>query len=503
MWWGEESWKGSTPAEYQLQPGKAEVVWSPYQKLTLIPLLKDGELVRYILNTNDSWFQQILDLSETAVSRHPELYQDQPIQFHRYNLPYRFYENPPEVLIAGAGMGNDVASALRNGAGHITAVEIDPLIVQEGQQLHFEKPYQSDRVDIVIDDARSFIQNTHKTYDLIVFSILDSHTTNSYYTNIRLDNYVYTVEAMQATRRLLKPGGILTLSFSSERPWFAAHLREVLIQAYGKEPLLFSADTSFFVIGEGDHVETVLAENPELRNFVEAHSDVKLEQADLITDDWPYLYQQNRGIPVVIWAFSIGLMGVSWLTFRRLNRSSEGIQWHFFFLGAAFLLLEVQIISKIALLFGTTWLVNSIVISVLLFFNLLSNVVVYRIPDFHRRYAYIGLFITILLGYLIPTNALFIESQVLRALAAASLYCSPAFFAGLVFISSFQKIGFRAEAFGSNLIGSLVGGLLESLSFWIGIRALVIVAALLYSLSWLTISRSPLKQSVIVDVEPS
>ena len=43
--------------------------------------------------------------------------------------------------------------------------------------------------------------------------------------------------------------------------------------------------------------------------------------------------------------------------------------------------------------------------------------------------------------------------------------------------------GFRAEAFGSNLVGSLVGGLLESLSYLIGIKALVIVAAVLYAAS--------------------
>src|SRR5262249_17599919 len=75
-------------------------------------------------------------------------------------------------------------------------------------------------------------------------------------------------------------------------------------------------------------------------------------------------------------------------------------------------------------------------------------------------------------------------------LAAMALYCSPVFFAGLVFISSFREAGFRAEAFGSNLLGSLVGGLLDSLSFAIGLNALVLVAALLYLLSLLTMSRA-------------
>jgi hypothetical protein len=39
-WWGEESWKGSVTAEYELTPGQAETIWSPYQKLTIFPLKK-------------------------------------------------------------------------------------------------------------------------------------------------------------------------------------------------------------------------------------------------------------------------------------------------------------------------------------------------------------------------------------------------------------------------------------------------------------------------------
>jgi spermidine synthase len=504
QWWGEQSWKGSLVTEHILKPGPPETFWSPYQKLTLIPLKKDQEIVRYILNTNDSWFQQILDLSGAAVAKHPELYayEDIPVAYHQYNLPYQFYPNPPKVLIAGAGMGNDVAAALRNGAKQVVAVEIDPLIYEKGKQLHFERPYQSNRVEFHVDDARSFVQNTKEQFDLVVFSILDSHTTSSYYTNIRLDNYVYTVEAMKATKRLLKPDGLFVMSFSSERPWFTKRLRDVIAQAFGKPPLMIQTNVSFFVTGSNTRIDASLSANPRLKEFIDSHSNIKLEEADLVTDDWPYLYQQHRGIPTIVWILSGGLIGICWLTFSRLHRHSGGIQWHFFFLGAAFMLLEVQIISKLALLFGTTWLVNSIVITTLLFFILLANLVVSHFPEFPRKLAYMGLFVTLVLSYLIPINELFYESLFLRGSVATALYCSPVFFAGLVFIASFRQIGFRAEAFGSNLLGSLVGGLLDSLSFWIGIKALVIVAAVLYFFSFVTMSRIRAHSLVTADVVP-
>lgn len=493
-WWGEESWKGSRPDIYNERPGTPRVMWSPYQKLTIVPLLDDGDAKRFVLNTNDSWYQEVSNLRPEVVARRPQLNElDVPLKYHRYNLPYRFHPDPPEVLIAGAGMGNDVAAALRNGAGHVTAVEIDPLIYKSGKELHPEQPYLSDRVTAHVDDARAFIQKTHKKYDLIVYSILDSHTTSSHYTNIRLDNYVYTLEAMKRTRELLKPDGVFSLSFSSERPWFAGRLRAILTEAFGKPPLLVHDGHQFFIVGKSDRVERTMASDAELKAFVASCPDVPIAPAELSSDDWPYLYQQSRGIPTVVWMLSLGLTIVCWGTFRRFNTSGQGIQWHFFFLGAAFMLLEVQIISKAALLFGTTWLVNSIVISSLLLFILLSNIVIAWFPNFSQRLAYVGLMATMVAAYAIPANALFYDSMLARAAAGAALYCSPVFFAGLIFITSFREQGFRAEAFGSNLVGSLVGGLLESLSYVIGIKALVIVAAVLYLASAATARKGAAK----------
>jgi SAM-dependent methyltransferase len=446
-----------------------------------------------VINTNDSWYQQMIDLSPAGVAAAPELLEVWgPVHYHMYNLPYRFYGEPPgEVLIAGGGSGNDAAAAVRNGAGSVTVVEIDPLIVALGREKHFEAPYKSDRVNVVVNDARNFVQNATKRYDLIVFSILDSHTTNSSYTNIRIDNYVYTLEAMRAARKLLEPDGLFVMSFSSERPWFAQRLKDVVTKGFGKAPMMVHKDNFFFVVSPGDRVERTLASDSELRQFVREHPTLRFAPASPITDDWPYLYQQDRGVPVIVWMLSIVLVLICWMAFRGLRQpSSQGIQWHFFFLGAAFMLLEVQVISKVALLFGTTWLVNSIVITTLLAFILLANVTAARFASPPKWLAYGGLFASLALSYFVPTNALFFDSLVMRGTVATLLYCSPVFFAGLIFISSFQAIGFRAEAFGSNLLGSLVGGLLDSMSYAIGINALVIVAAFLYLISMLMMRQS-------------
>src|SRR2546427_7691593 len=322
------------------------VYWSPYQKLTLVPEEDAGKVIGYQLSTNDSWYQQILDLSPAFVASHPQLFEQVPIEWNAYNLPYHFYAQPPSVLVLGSGMGNDVAAALRNGAGHVTAVEIDPLILKLGERLHFEKPYSSPRVREVRDDARSYVQNSNDRFDLIVFSLLDSHTTSSHFTNIRIDNYVYTLEALQAAKRLLRPDGVFVVKFDVETPWIAGRLYGLLQKVFGQAPLQVQADSSsstpggrFFITGSERRIAQALSD-PRLAAYVALHGTVNMSPATLTTDDWPYFYQHEPGLPASVLVISVALVLLCWVLLRDTGTPMRALRWHFFFLGAGFLLLE-------------------------------------------------------------------------------------------------------------------------------------------------------------------
>jgi hypothetical protein len=115
-----------------------------------------------------------------------------------------------------------------------------------------------------------------------------------------------------------------------------------------------------------------------------------------------------------------------------------------------------------------------------------ANILVMSVSRIPVAVAYAGLFISIFVSYLIPPGQLFYNSLWLRVLVASAVLCVPVFFAGIIFVQSFARTGFSGEALGSNLIGSLVGGLLEALSFWTGIKALLLVGAFLYLCSLLT-----------------
>src|SRR5260370_23540494 len=128
--------------------------------------------------------------------------------FPAYALPYllnrdsgqpRFHD----ILIIGAGSGNDVSRALQWAApdARIDAVEIDPLIQELGMQNHPDHPYKDPRVTAHLGDGRNYLRSSHRHYDLIVFALVDSLVLHSSVSNIRLESYLFTMESMAEVRR--------------------------------------------------------------------------------------------------------------------------------------------------------------------------------------------------------------------------------------------------------------------------------------------------------------
>ena len=482
---------------------ESKTYWSPYQKIDLQANYENGTITTYTLRTNDSWYQKIVDLSPEFVQSHADEFRERPAEWSAYNLPYQFYHAPPSVLVLGSGMGNDVAAALRNGAGRVVAVEIDPLILKLGSDLHFEHPYQSSRTQIVLNDARSYIQNSKDSFDLIVFSLLDSHTTSSNFSNIRIDNFVYTREALARAVQLLKPDGVFVVKFQAGNPWIAGRLDGLMRATFNQNPVqfltrsgLYDTGGRFFVCGSRRRIDQAMS-NPALASFVRDHPGIAMEPARLTTDDWPYFYQHAPGLPLSIILVSIAVLVTFGWFIRQTSRTEGNVNFHFLLLGAGFMLLEAQIVSRMALLFGTTWVVNSIVVSGLLCLIVAANLVYQRFSKIRLPWAYAGLFVSLFITFVVPLDRLFFESFALRALASTIVLCLPVFFAGIIFVSSFAKAHFEGSALGSNLFGSLAGGLLESLSLWFGLKSLIALAAVIYAGSALALLwRSPTEQAV-------
>jgi spermidine synthase len=487
--------------------------WTPYQKLVFSERdQSEGEVGEYLIEVNNAGYQAIVDLREEHVAAQPEKYPPRLMGYSQYDLPARFHPSPRSMLIVGAGSGNDAAGALRQGVERVVAVEIDPVIVELGRANHPEKPYESPHVEVVVDDARSYFANCDERFDVIAFGLLDSHTMTAM-TNARLDHYVYTIESLRHAKSLLNDGGVIFLSFEAQKPYIADRMAVALREVFGDPPMVFKMPLSrygwggvMFVAGDPAAAQAQLDADPILAGLVaewQSAKPVELSYATApVTDDWPYLYLRSRHVPLLYYLLAV-LLALLMVRFRRkLAMCGQSgpwsrTHWHFFFLGAAFLLLEVQNISKGAVVLGNTWWVNAVIISGVLSMVLLANAIAARWPNMPMKWAYAALCATCLGLYMLDLSSFAFLPFATKALVVGGLTTLPMLFSGIVFIRSFTIVESKSAALGANLMGALVGALLQSITFWVGIKALLLIVAALYLLSLATFPR-PRSQSQLV-----
>jgi hypothetical protein len=308
---------------------------------------------------------------------------------------------------------------------------------------------------------------------------------------LRLDNYVYTVEGIREAVRHLNDDGIMCLSFcETDRSWLGRRIYRNITLAAGFEPVatLFQ-NKSFFLFGptlDRRRAESVLrAQGLPIRSDFYRKSAIRPS-----TDDWPFLYSNPDGQPFVYY-FSLALLVVAAcvLIFRIVRSESSAVatrfDWHMFLLGGGFLLVETKALAELAVLFGSTWIVNTLVFSGVFVMVLLSVWVVHRRIWVRLDLAYVFLAAVLVGWYIFPRAALNALPFGVRAVIGTVLVVLPLFFAGIVFARSFAEKKDSAAAFGSNLIGAVIGGATEAASLAWGIRSLTLLALLFYLLSWL------------------
>jgi len=464
-------------------------VWSPYYRLNLVAM-EQGEVVRvdprggrpaadrYVLAANGARHQEF-----TALPRSKLFYQ----------LPYAAFEPPAgydEVLVVGAGGGNDVATALAHGVAHVDAVEIDPQIVALGRRFHPEHPYDDPRVTIHVDDARSFLEKTDRQYDLIIFALPDSLVLASNLSGVRLESYLFTRESFESVQGHLKPDGLFVLYNYFRYDWLVDKLGAMVEQVFGERPIYHSyadPDSQQLVFA------TLLAE-PRARQIdlnQPGFGSPAASAAPPATDNWPFLYMRGPGLPAHYTASLGVILAFSFLYLRRL--SPRGLfdrdSWSYFFMGAAFMLLESKSIVQFLLLFGSTWLVNSLVFFGILLVVLLANGLAAHFPFTDLRPLYLLLAAALAVNFLLPLDRLLIEPRILRYLAAVALLFSPIFFANLIYSRLFRDTAHANLAFGANMLGTMLGGSMEYLALYLGYHQLILLAGGFYGLAFFSLTR--------------
>ena len=503
--------------------------WSPYYKINFDPKT-------LLITTNNIGHQQIVNVGGPGSGA--------------YYLPHLLNRDAggkpfEDVLIIGAGSGNDVQGARMFEAKHIDGVEIDPVIRQIGKTYNPHKPYDDPRVTIHNDDGRSFLKRTQKKYDLVIYALVDSLVLHSGYTSLRLESYLFTQEAMDDIKARLKPGGMFAMYNFFRQGWVVSRLEKMTETTFKRKPLVISLpymktirqsdslqttkNITFVLSGNTQHIEKAFEKNGAywLHFFPSINKDIKssfgpqppiaspdknlwLPIAPSIVepqwtgqgrppveftprDDWPFLYVIGQIIPNQNLRGMLLLGGLALAMLFLLSPWREGLDTiqiagykfngRMFFLGAGFMLLETKSVVHMALLFGSTWLVNSIVFGAVLIMILLANLFVHVFKPKTTMPFYVLLVISLIIGIVVPMNAFLALPGVLKIIASCAVAFMPIFFAGVVFATSFRDSRQPGLDFGCNIAGVMLGGLCENLSLMLGFSNLLGVAILFYILS--------------------
>jgi spermidine synthase len=497
------------------EAGTGETTWSPYYK------------VRYFPQDQSIHVNNILHQYMGKIGQHTPL----------YTLPYfmnRDAGSKPfqDVMIIGAGSGNDVAAVLAQGARYVDAVEIDPAMYEIGKARHPNRPYDNPRVVPHFDDGRSFVQKTNRKYDLIVYALVDSLVLHSGYSSIRLESFLFTEQAFRDIKAKLKPGGVFLVYNYFRQGWVVGRLEKLAEEVFGAKPLVFSIPyqeqiapsdrqaqraTILMVGNRGTPALEAIRHSLESGLSFWSHiqprfnaatngfslvppevagaapmSWFRIAPADVVTtgigplptDDWPFLYLREASVPnlnrrgmLIVAVLSLAIL----LAFAPVRSARPNGQM--FFLGAGFMLLETKGVVHMALLFGSTWVVNSIVFFAILVMILLSNLYVVRFRPKALWPFDVALIAALLVNVLVPMTTFLALSGAARIIVSCTVVFLPVFFAGVIFAASFRDSRRPDIDLGSNIGGVILGGLCEFASLVVGFDHLLGFAIVFYLLA--------------------
>lgn len=472
-------------------PAARPFIWSPYYKIHADPVEKivgsDGKVTSFdhpigiAFTVNNDYHQMLLDLRPNP-GEHPFLASWRAL----YGAPYAHRADLPAgpILVVGAGTGNDVSAALRETDREIDAVEIDPAILDLGRALHPERPYGNPRVRVINDDARRFFERTGRRYALVVFGFLDSHTLLSSFSSVRLDNFVYTRESLERVRKLLVPGGRVALTFASNTAWIDRRMIALLDQVFGRQTEIWKYQGVTYHHGR-------VYQNVNLPGVAPSGESTRAAAGVTIpTDDWPFLYLEGPGVPAHYRWFMAVIVLLGGAALLLLPRGERRLRAPYFLLGMAFFLLETSNIVSLSVLYGSTWTVNLIVFSGILSLVLLGNLTCARFPTLPLG-AVVGFLLANLgAAYLIPaTGLLAVGNLPLRTVATVLLFLGPVFFSAILFARLIAREQSFYAAYGSNVLGAMVGGAIEYLSLVFGFKALLIPTAVCYLVAFALVRR--------------
>jgi hypothetical protein len=262
-------------------------------------------------------------------------------------------------------------------------------------------------------------------------------------------------------------------------------------EAFGQPPLIAqlanskSPDVLFFAGPAVSGTSTLAL--PGLVQATYKREASNVEKPLLATDDWPYL---NLPDQTISWNYVLGLgsmilVSMAFIVFFVTPAGSRPITaspvaWCFFLQGAGFMLIEANTITRMALILGSTWIVTSVAVILVLLAALVSNFIVLRFA-FPSVPVGIGLVVVAaLVNYMVDVHLYMNFADGVRVPLAALQVYLPILGSSFVFGRLFQRSNQSSYDLGMNILGAMFGGMLEYSSLIAGTRNVYLVAVLFF-----------------------
>ena len=350
------------------------------------------------------------------------------IEWNPAALPYQVARPGSAVIIGSAG-GYEVLCALSHGFKLVVAIEMDPVICDLLKKEYAEftgNIFHLPQVVLLADEGRSALKRMNRKFDVI--QMVNSHNADSLLSGALSisETYIYTVESFKDYWDHLQPGGfIYILHWSGERLFATAlqALKEMGVDRPEDKFFIVQYDRGFnyFYLKKGDFTsadyETLKAsvgengrvvyspdqreDNLYYRMIEDLGAATRGSSVNIapVYDNSPYFNQPNRigqfrfrniqiqGMgetivqPALVYSNSIylSILGLSlffsfFLIFlplkgKALGAGQKSLVSYFFFIGLAFIMVEIIFIKIFQLFLGSP----AISISIIIFSLLVSS----------------------------------------------------------------------------------------------------------------------------------
>ena len=429
-------------------------------------------------------------------------------------LPFRFTPNA-ETLVIGPGGGADVVAALASGSRHVTACEMNPLMLKFVRHYGARAGNIYDRpdVDVVQSEGRNFISRTDKKFDIIFLGFVDSWASVASGGLSLSENYLYTTEAFRAYYDHLTDNGmVVILRWDTDIPRLVSNAVALLgardaeshvgvmmedreINPDGSDPpqMLFMLKKTPFTPAQTHEMTTdwkslarpfilsgVKAQHPyddllSGRVTPVAYEEASPTRVGPVFDDAPFYFATDRpwGMATSIangffrWLFAPSLLLLALFVLLGKPRGEGTVPYaasivYFCALGFGFIAVELSLLQHLTLLVGHPIFTLSVLLFTLLASGGIGSAISRRVPVRLAclAIAVLGIGEALLLPRLVP--ALLPLPLSGRVLMAALFIAPIGVFMGMPFPRGLQRTGqgpFPAPPFywGLNGILSVIG----------------------------------------------